>query len=128
MRAEINLNTFDSIEDEKSELPVKHIERPNHFESRAFNEALVLGTPINGNWLALEDALAANQTVLAYVRKVHDKLVAAGYEAPLLNEQIHLLRKGEPKLGVLHGHSKIRPQKEDPPVCMLDRTEARRVC
>lgn len=106
---------------------VKHIDQSDCVESRALDEALVPGTPINGNRFALEDAATATQTILVYVRKAIDKLVAIGHEASLLNEQIHLLPKD--KLGpyILHGHSKICTQKEGPPVCVFDRTEARRV-
>ena len=93
------------------------------FESRALDEALVPGTPINGNRFALEDAATATQTILVYVRKTIDKLVAIGHEASLLNEQIHLLPKDKPGPHILHGHSKICTQKKGPPVCVFDRTE-----
>lgn len=57
---------------------VKHIDQSDCVESRALDEALVPGTPINGNRFALKDATAATQTMLVHVRKAIDKLVAIG--------------------------------------------------
>ena len=98
LRAKINLNAFNGIEHNEPELSIEDVELPHLLEGRPLDKPLVLLAILIGNRLAFEVVPVSAQSVIPNISEMSDEAVTVSDEPSLINQQVSLLLKGEPRL------------------------------
>ena len=92
------LNAFNGIEHNEPKLTIEDVELPHLLEGRSLDKPLALLTILIGNRPALEVVPVSAQSVIPNISKMSDKTVTVSDEPSLINQQVSLPLKGEPRL------------------------------